>query len=241
MKKLSTTDEQRLEILVRALKQRQEEEAENHLDQAELLVQIEEQIEPASQEEWGAFCETHFGFGPRRANQLVKELRRHQDSGTAVPTERHGRYLGQLPPELQREVMLILGDDATSDEVKAFVEKVKDLVLAGADVRAELAKERVSRSEAKAKKDAETRRQTKEERAIGGLRKKLNQVHVRPVADVNAALTSSKRVVGLVDLDRLEPILEEMRRPANELADLAGQALKILAESSGEIQSAKAA
>lgn len=218
MKKLSTVDQQRIDVLVRSVKERLETTEESFLDVGEILAQLRQELD-ADQKEFGEFCQDRFGFGWERAKQLIREWERFQKSGTAVPTERHGRELAGVPPELQKAVLDALGPNASADDVKEFVGRLKNEGLAGAGAVAAIREEKVKRSEENAKKRAKAARaKTEEDRE--GERIDWQERQARKVLSLVAQATAEKvmgKLEGLVDTDTVRTRWTNIEDETNKL------------------------
>ncbi len=151
--------------------------------------------------------------------------------------ESQARALGQAPPRLQGSVM-----DAVVAEGPPTGSRISELVRKA--MGSKNPEEVIEQSKAAALRKNHDRKQEsegeKDRKKVCSIQRKLEKLRVGVVRDVGVIIAAARKTVGLLDVDRLEPVLVEMMRHAREIEDLAGRGLAVIGDE-GAVEMARAA
>lgn len=235
-KQLSQADQKKLDSLFLIA----QDYLDNFVEAGLVLAEIKE-LGGYSTKEWDAACKAKLVIEGKPlsgsyADQIIAAAKQHERlhaNGMKGPAnERQARALRKLPEDLQGQAMEALeaaGEPATAARIEELAKKANN----GTDP-AEVIRQSKEAAKAQARQRSQDNEQTREEKLLAGLRRKLDTLRVQPVGIVRQARSAANKLVGIVDSDRLEPVLERLGAAADELTNAAAECLDVLKEWNAE-------
>ncbi len=248
-------DEKRHSELIEIVQERLDSEADCREEAGLALAELKPFFPVYSSEGWDAFCKEKFQFwdgnkrkplSGRHADRLIAFAKMRAKLGPQGPkNEYESRALAQFPEHLRASAMkaLAAGGEITASRIAELLAEV----TASKDPAKVIARWRVEASRRRAADEANQRRQdseaTREEKAVAAFKKKLSKIRVQTVTEVRRAHVSSRKLIGILDMDQIDPLLAGMVEKADEIAHLAALAIDAAAasEATGSAEESKAA